>query len=91
MAFDFAMYTDLYQLTMAQGYWLADKGDEQACFHMHFRENPFHGGYTVACGMDQLAEMIETFSFTEEDCAYLGSLEAPAGGPLFRPEFRLPG
>ncbi len=87
MAFDFAMYTDLYQLTMAQGYWLADKGDEQACFHMHFRENPFHGGYTVACGMDQLAEMIETFSFTEEDCAYLGSLEAPAGGPLFRPEF----
>ena len=37
MAFDFAMYTDLYQLTMAQGYWLADKGDEQACFHMHFR------------------------------------------------------
>lgn len=87
MAFDFAMYTDLYQLTMAQGYWLADKGDEQACFHMHFRENPFHGGYTVACGMDQLAEMIETFSFTEEDCAYLGSLEAPAGGPLFQPEF----
>lgn len=87
MAFDFAMYTDLYQLTMAQGYWLADKGDEQACFHMHFRENPFHGGYTVACGMDQLAEMIETFSFAEEDCAYLGSLEAPAGGPLFRPEF----
>ena len=87
MAFDFAMYTDLYQLTMAQGYWLADKGDEQACFHMHFRENPFQGGYTVACGMDQLSEMIETFSFSEEDCAYLGSLEAPAGGPLFRPEF----
>ena len=84
---DYALLTDLYQLTMAQGYWKSDLHNEQACFHMYFRSNPFDGGYSVACGMAQLAEMVETFRFSEEDCAYLGSLNAPGGGPLFDPGF----
>lgn len=87
MNVDYALMTDLYQLTMAQGYWNAGKTDEQACFHMYFREYPFKGGYAVACGMDQLAEMVETFCFSPEDVAYLAGLEAPGGGSLFDERF----
>lgn len=82
-----ALLTDLYQLTMAQGYWESGKQSDQACFHMYFRENPFKGGFAIACGMSQLAEMVESFRFTESDLAYLGSLDAPGGGKLFKSEF----
>lgn len=84
---NYALLTDLYQLTMAQGYWECGKTDEEACFHMFFRDNPFKGGFAVACGMAQLAEMVDGFRFTEEGTAYLASLPAPGGGPLFKPAF----
>lgn len=87
MNLNYELLTDLYQLTMAQGYWRSGKAEEQACFHMYFRDNPFQGGFSVACGMAQLAEMVETFTFTEEDISYLSSLKAPGGGLLFEPEF----
>jgi len=82
-----ALLTDLYQLTMAQGYWECGKADTQACFHMYFRDYPFKGGYAVACGMAQLAELVEGFTFSEEDIAYLASLPAPGGGKLFHKGF----
>ena len=47
-----ALLTDLYELTMAYGYWKAGLGDREAVFHLTFRENPFGGGYTVACGLE---------------------------------------
>ncbi|MCL2889109.1 MAG: nicotinate phosphoribosyltransferase [Eggerthellaceae bacterium] len=87
MRFDVALLTDLYQLTMAQGYWECGKTQDEACFYMYFRENPFEGGYAVACGMAQLADMIDEYSFSEEDCAYLAGLMAPGGGRLFREDF----
>ncbi len=77
------LLTDLYQLTMAQGYWRTGQGKTQACFHAYFRDYPFKGGYAVACGMDQLAELIEDFRFTDGDIDYLASLAAPGGGALF--------
>ncbi|WP_289636158.1 nicotinate phosphoribosyltransferase [uncultured Adlercreutzia sp.] len=87
MNVDYALLTDLYQITMAQGYWDAGKTEEEACFTMYFRDYPFKGGYAVACGMAQLADMVENFRFSEEDIAYLASLEAPGGGPLFSGDF----
>lgn len=83
----FELLTDLYQLTMAQGYWEVGKVDEQACFHMYFRENPFKGGYAIACGLAQLCDLIEGFSFSEDDLDYLASIPAPGGGMLFKGEF----
>ncbi len=77
------LLTDLYQLTMAQGYWRTGQGKTQACFHAYFRDYPFKGGYAVACGTDQLAELIEDFRFTDGDIDYLASLAAPGGGALF--------
>ena len=87
MRIDYELLTDLYQLTMAQGYWETGQGDTQACFHMYFRDYPFKGGYAVACGLAQLADLVDTFEFTADDIAYLASLDAPGGGSLFKPEF----
>ena len=81
------LLTDLYQLTMAQGYWETGQGATQACFHAYFRDYPFRGGYAIACGMDQLAELIDGFAFSAEDVEYLASLDAPGGGRLFKPAF----
>lgn len=86
MDIEYELLTDLYQLTMAQGYWENGKDDE-ACFHMYFRDYPFEGGYAVACGMSQLADLVDGFRFTEDDRAYLASLPAPGGGLLFKREF----
>ena len=85
--FNFGLLTDLYQLTMAQGYWSSGKLEDEACFHMYFRDYPFHGGFAVACGMAQLSHMIEGMEFSPSDLAYLAGLEAPGGGPLFDPAF----
>ena len=81
------LLTDLYQLTMAQGYWECGKADTQACFHMFFRDYPFNGGYAVACGMAQLADLVDGFTFSEDDLEYLAYIPAPGGGMLFKPEF----
>ena len=87
MNVDYALLTDLYQITMAQGYWDAGKGREEACFSMYFRDYPFKGGYAVACGMAQLADMVEDYRFSDDDIAYLAGLTAPGGGPLFGEDF----
>ena len=84
---DYALLTDLYQLTMAQGYWACDKLEEQGCFHIFFREPPFDGGFAIASGMDHIAEVIENFSISDENIAYLALLDAPGGGKLFDPDF----
>ena len=46
-----ALLTDLYQATMAYGYWKAGMAEREAVFHLSFRKNPFNGGYTIAAGL----------------------------------------
>lgn len=87
MARNMTLLTDLYELTMAQGYWAQGKLETEACFYTFFRDNPFEGGYGIFCGCDQVAELVEGFGFTDEDIAYLASLPSPAGTPLFDKEF----
>ena len=77
---DYALLTDLYQITMAQGYWACGKLEEEGCFHIFFREPPFKGGYAIASGMDHIAEVVENFSFSDESVEYLASIDAPGGG-----------
>jgi nicotinate phosphoribosyltransferase len=81
------LFTDLYQLTMAQGYVAAGVADTEACFHLSFRENPFAGGYSLACGLEQALGYLEAFSFSAEDLAYLATLTGNDDGPLFTAEF----
>ena len=84
---DVSLNTDLYELTMAQGFWESGYADTETCFNAFFRDNPFDGGYAIACGTGQIAELVENFSFDEEDIAYLAELQAPGGGALFKPAF----
>ncbi len=78
-----AILTDLYQITMAYAYWRAGLADLEACFHVSFRENPFGGGYAIACGLARAIEYLERWRFEDEDCAYLATLTGNDGKPLF--------
>ena len=75
-----ALLTDLYELTMVYGYWKAKMADRQAVFHLHFRKEPFQGGFAIAAGLETAAKFIENLVFAKEDLAYLEQLhlfEAP--------------
>ncbi|MFW6101152.1 MAG: nicotinate phosphoribosyltransferase, partial [Bacteroidota bacterium] len=65
------LYTDLYELTMAQGYFYAGKKDEPAAFDYFFRDNPFEGGYVIFAGLWDLLETLQNFTFSEKDIDYL--------------------
>ncbi len=81
------MLTDLYQLTMAQAYLAAGIAGTSGCFHLFFRENPFGGGFAVTCGLEHAIDFLESFDFTGNDAAYLGTLRGADGTPLFNSEF----
>lgn len=78
-----ALLTDLYQLTMACGYWKAGTADREAVFHLSFRRAPFGGGYAIACGVAAAVRYLERLKFTQDDLAYLASLCDGRGAPLF--------
>lgn len=84
---DISLVTDLYELTMAQGFFAAGAQDTQAIFTCFFRENPFGSGFTVACGTAQIAKLVRDFRFSDDALSYLSSLKAPQGGKLFTKEF----
>jgi len=82
-----ALLTDLYELTMAYSYWRAGRADDEAVFHLYFRELPFDGGYAVACGLGPACEFLEQFRFDAADLAYLATLAGADGAPLFSADF----
>ena len=74
MARNLTLLTDLYELTMMQGYF--ERGDsETVVFDMFFRSNPNQNGYSIAAGLEQVIEYIKTLHFTYDDVAYLRSLK----------------
>lgn len=82
-----ALHTDLYQLTMAQGYWKLGMAEQKGVFELFFREAPFGGGYAIACGLYDVINWFEEFHFTDADTAYLSTLKGRDGSPLFDPAF----
>ncbi|GAB3873753.1 nicotinate phosphoribosyltransferase [Hymenobacter segetis] len=82
-----ALVTDLYQLTMAYGYWQQGLQDREAVFHLYFRKAPFQGGYAVAAGLALAVDWVENLQFSDDDLAYLGSLRGSKGGVMFPAEF----
>ena len=81
------MLTDLYQLTMAYGYWKNGKTEHETVFHLFFRKNPFEGAYAIAAGLEQALDLVEQATFTESDIAYLQTLTGNDGAPLFEQDF----
>jgi nicotinate phosphoribosyltransferase len=82
-----ALTTDLYEVTMACGYWNAGVSDYEAAFHVTFRENPFGGEVTVACGLASAIDFLRAFHFNETEIDYLASQRGNDGKPLFDPGF----
>ncbi len=70
-----ALFTDFYELTMAQGYW-KNHMDAPAVFDMFFRRNPFNGGFSVFAGLETLLDYVTSFRFRDEDIEYLRSLKS---------------
>lgn len=69
------LLTDLYEITMANGYLENGKEREIAYFDMFFRTLPDGGGFAIMAGLEQLIAYIENLRFTEQDIAYLRGLE----------------
>ena len=67
------LLTDLYELTMMQGYF-ESQANETVIFDVFFRENPNKGGYSVMAGLEQVIEYIKNLNFSYEDVDYLRGL-----------------
>nr|VFK58662.1 MAG: nicotinate phosphoribosyltransferase [Candidatus Kentron sp. UNK]VFK68510.1 MAG: nicotinate phosphoribosyltransferase [Candidatus Kentron sp. UNK] len=70
----FALFTDLYQLTMMQAYFEEDSFDT-AVFSLFVRRLPTRRNFLLACGLDTTLELVENLRFSEEDIIYLASLQ----------------
>jgi nicotinate phosphoribosyltransferase len=81
------LLTDLYQLTMAAAAWGSGAARRQTVFHLHFREAPFDGGFTVAAGLELALELLESSRLEAGDLEYLAGLRGSDGAPLFEDEF----
>src|SRR5437868_10010639 len=78
-----ALTTDLYEVTMACGYFKAGMAEHEAAFHVTFRENPFAGQFTVACGLATAIDFLRTFHFTAAEINYLSSQRGNDGNAMF--------
>ena len=76
-----SLLTDLYQLTMAYGYWKSGMDRREAVFHLLFRKNPFESGFSIAGGLHPAIEFLRDLQFADDDLSYLESLH------LFDKEF----
>ena len=68
------LYTDFYELSMAQGYFYAGKQEEKAVFDYFFRTNPFKGGFLVFAGLADFLDQLKSFTYDDEAIRYLGKL-----------------
>ena len=81
------LLTDLYQLTMAYGYWKSGTARKESVFHLFFRENPYEGGFAVDCGLGHVVGALEQFGFDASDLDYLAELRGNDDEPLFERAF----
>ncbi len=82
-----SLLTDLYQLTMAYGYWRSGMQDTEAVFHLSFRSNPFESGFSVSCGLHSAIEFLERLRFEQDDLEYLRTLKGNDGRRIFEEGF----
>jgi nicotinate phosphoribosyltransferase len=72
---------------MCQGYYHSGIAQHEAVFHLTFRKHPFKGGYTIACGLNTVIELLKQFKFTKSDIKYLMTLKGNDNQPLFDRKF----
>ena len=69
------LLTDLYELTMMQGYFKEKDANETVIFDAFYRANPDGNGYAICAGLEQVIEYIQNLHFDREDVEYLRSLK----------------
>jgi nicotinate phosphoribosyltransferase len=78
------LLTDLYELTMAAGFFEAGKADQKATFEFTIRRLPKNRNYAIACGLPQAIDYLLNLSFTAEEIDYLRGLPVFTGAsPAF--------
>ena len=68
------LLTDLYELTMAAGYFAAGKSEEKATFELTIRRLPPNRSFALAAGLAQAVEYLTSACFDEDDVRYVRSL-----------------
>lgn len=85
------LFTDFYQLTMAQLYFHHGLAERRVQFDYFFRSHPHYGehsaGYSIFAGLEWLLDWMLETAATPEDLAYLRSLKGAAGNRLFDDAF----
>ena len=84
-------YTDQYQLTMGQVYFLKGHTQHTAVFDYFFRKVPFNGGYAVFAGLQNVLEILRDLRFSQEDLDFLKELGLNAEYLAYLKEFRFRG
>ena len=72
-AMNLTLLTDLYELTMMQGYF-KNPTNQTVIFDMFYRVNPCGGSFAITAGLEQMIEYIENLHFSDKDIEYLRSL-----------------
>lgn len=75
------LLTDLYEFSMANGYYATLPHDRQARFDVFYRRVPDNGSFVIVAGLQQVVEQVQNWHFTKENIEYLTSLNE------FTPEF----
>lgn len=75
------LLTDLYELTMMQGYFENEDVNQTVIFDMFYRSNPEGNGYAICAGLEQVIDYIKNLHFTEDEIDYLKNLG------MFKPAF----
>ncbi len=84
---EFGLMTDLYELTMAYGYWKNGMADRPAAFHLFYRKPPFGHDHLIVSGLELAADFLQSYRFSAEDVQYLGRLTGSNGKALFSESF----
>jgi nicotinate phosphoribosyltransferase len=85
------LFTDMYQLTMAQVYFRHGLHERRAQFDHFFRSYPDYGdhkaGFCINAGLEWFLDWMQQAKFGDEELAYLRSLHGPAGDRIFADDF----
>lgn len=76
-----SMLMDLYEMTMAHGYFTKQDNTDRVALDVFYRRNPDQGGFAIFAGLEQVVDYLLNLHFDEEDIAYFKSLH------LFSDEF----
>lgn len=68
------LLTDMYQISMAYGYWKGGKADDNSVFDLFFRKSPFRGQFCLFAGLDEVLKLLDSFRFTQSDVDYLKTI-----------------